>query len=333
MKNKAAKLYRAVSGAGAMAALAVLGAPVPASAQQGLSPVPNYGNFNYGVCRGVNPACFNNWNPTRKNKLLLYTRTAGPRHAKLGPVLAAGLNPPLVAANVAQNAMIAWAAELGYGMDYTEDVTQMNNLSQYNAVIFLSTSRDALWNNPGTPGSVPNAIGTQQDAARTSLRNYMRAGGAFVGIHNAFGTEYNWPYYEGLLGNANYYDHGGQGNGTVVLQAPDPITAGLPSSFTFYGDEWYNLLPYPTQVKFLMTVDETSLPGGTAAVKGGSPGEGTFHPVAWCQYYDGGKVFVTTLGHDAKNFTDTSGVPGQQQFKQMIKQGIQAVTGQIPFCT
>ena len=34
----------------------------------------------------------------------------------------------------------------------------------------------------------------------------LAGAGAFVGIHNAFGTEYNWPWYEGLLGNANFYD-------------------------------------------------------------------------------------------------------------------------------
>ena len=47
----------------------------------------------------------------------------------------------------------------------------------------------------------------------------MRAGGGFVGIHNAFGTEYNWPWYEGLLGNANYYDHGNNQEGDVVIVA------------------------------------------------------------------------------------------------------------------
>jgi hypothetical protein len=67
----------------------------------------------------------------------------------------------------------------------------MQRLVGYNAVIFFSTSRDNL-----------------DDGAKTALRQYMRAGGGFVGVHNAFGTLYNWPYYEGLLGGANFYDHG-----------------------------------------------------------------------------------------------------------------------------
>jgi hypothetical protein len=44
-------------------------------------------NFNYGVCRGTDPACYHNWGVTRQKKVLLFTRTAGPRHASLGTAL------------------------------------------------------------------------------------------------------------------------------------------------------------------------------------------------------------------------------------------------------
>jgi len=318
MKNM---LTHARAGLAAIAAALSL-LPLAASAQGG-APAPMYGNLDYGVCRGHDPACFHNWNAVRQNKILVYTRTAGPRHANLGPALGPGMNPPLTAANVVQNALIQWGQEIGVGVDYTEDVTQLSHLNDYKAVVFASTSRDALFN---------AAAATQNDAGRTYLKQYVRSGGGFVAIHNAFGTEYNWPWYEGLLGNANFYDHGRAQNGTVVLQGFDGITAGLPRSFTLFGDEWYNLIPFPTNVKFLATVDEKSLAGGTAAVTGGHPGHGAFHPVAWCQYYDGGKVFATTLGHDAKLFQDGSGAPGQIQFKMMIEHAIQAVSGAAPFC-
>ena len=89
----------------------------------------------------------------------------------------------------------------------------------------------------------------------------MRGGGGFVAIHNAFGTEYNWPWYEGLLGNANYYSHGPFQNGTLnIVGSADSSTAGLPSTIPF-KDEWYDFVPYPTNVKFLVTVDETTLAG------------------------------------------------------------------------
>jgi type 1 glutamine amidotransferase len=157
----------------------------------------------------------------------------------------------------------------------------------------------------------------------------VRGGGGFVAIHNAYGGEYNWPWYEGLLGNANYYNHGAAQNGTVnIVGSSDPSTAGVSSSFTFH-DEWYNLVPYPTKVKFLATVDEASL----ATKSSTHPGHGNFHPVAWCQYYDGGRAWLTTLGHDAAAFVDGSSQPGQAEFKKMIVQGVKSAMGLTDFCT
>ncbi len=52
--------------------------------------------------------------------------------------------------------------------------------------------------------------------------------------NNAFGTEYNWPWYEGLLGNANYYDHGANQDGMVkIVSRNDSSTSGLPKTWPF----------------------------------------------------------------------------------------------------
>jgi hypothetical protein len=309
-------------------------APEPTEAKPTGPHMPwgTWDNFDpvYNVCRGTDARCYNPWVTDRQNKVLIYTRTAGPRHANLGPALPAGRNPPLTAAHVVQNALIAWMAEQGVQADWTEDVTQLSNLNQYKAVIFASTSRDTLLKH-GTLAANPNAAvntttNAHLDAGRTALRQYIRAGGGFVGIHNAFGTEYNWPWYEGLLGNANYYDHGANQNGTVNIVGRDSSTNGI-GSFPF-RDEWYNLVPFPTRVKFLATVDENSL----ATKRTTHPGHGDFHPVAWCQYYDGGRAWLTTLGHDAQAFTDGSSFPGQAQFKKLIVNGILSAMGNIPFC-
>ncbi|HEY1325834.1 MAG TPA: ThuA domain-containing protein [Casimicrobiaceae bacterium] len=319
-------------------ALASPGEPTVPEPTNGNAPPGTKDDFDvtYNVCRGTDPRCYHPWTQDRQNKVLLYTRTAGPRHANLGPALGPGLNPPLAATNVVQNAIIKWMGEQGVAVDYTEDVgafaSAVGVTSRYKAVIFISTSRDALWKH-GTavdPVQATNTTtGAHLDAGRTALRQYLRAGGGFVGIHNAFGTEYNWPYYEGLLGNANFYDHGPFQEGDVETVAKhDSSTDGLPARWHF-KDEWYNLVPYPTNVKFLLTVDEASLPNGAAATH---PGHGKFHPVAWCQYYDGGRAWLTTLGHDTNAFTDGSGSPGQAQFKSLIVNGILSAMGNLPFC-
>ena len=344
----------------ALTAGLVAGAALAQTGNSGGAINDNLGDFNYGVCRGIDPRCFHDWPraKTTQYRVLLFTHTAGPRHANLGPALGTGLNPQLADANVVHNAMLKIAAANGWHLDYTEDVAQMTNLDSYNAVIFFSTSRDNL-----------------DDNAKTALRQYMRAGGGFVAIHNAFGTLYNWPYYEGLLGNANYYNHGPERSGEVVMQdTKDVSTRDLPKRWKF-RDEWYNLVPFPTQVRFLATVDEKSWDpsearggfggeggpppaaagappadagrGGRAAagrggrggggrapsVVGQMPGHGSFHPVAWCQYYDGGKAWMTTLGHDAGDFSnDEAAFPGSVEFVKMITGGIKSVMGQEPFC-
>ncbi|MET8150590.1 ThuA domain-containing protein [Actinoplanes sp. NPDC049668] len=279
----------------------------PAGAQE-------LGDPDYGVCRGTDPRCYHDWgnfDPAAGYRVLLYTRTAGPRHANLGPALAPGLNPPLTAANIVQNGVVELGRANGFGVDWTEDVTRLaspGNLFRYNAVVFFSTSRDTL-----------------DDAAQTSLRQYIRGGGGFVGVHNAFGTEYNWPWYEGLLGGANYYDHGPVQIGTV--RTADRRDTSLPRRWEF-RDEWYNLVPFPSRVRVLATVDESTLAEGVAGGSG-HPGHGANHPVAWCQYYDGGRAWLTTLGHDAGLF---EAVPGAAHFRALLLGGIESAMGRTPFC-
>jgi hypothetical protein len=310
------------------AGAAILLFTLAASAQTGNPGGPvndRLGEMDYGVCRGIDPKCFHDWprKPAEQFRILVYSRTAAYRHANLGPPLPTGINPPLGAGNVVQQEMLKIAAENGWHLDYTEDVKEMRDLNGYHAVVFFSPSRDIL-----------------DDDAKTALRQYMRAGGGF-------GTLYNWPYYEGLLGGANFYNHGRFRDGDVeIVDGKDASTKDLPKRWHF-RDEWYNLIPFPTHVRFLATVDETSWPAGSGAdipppgpssprypaVVGHMPGHGAFHPVAWCQYYDGGRVWATTLGHDAGIFAnDDAKFPGSVEFRKLIIGGLKSVMGIEPFC-
>lgn len=274
---------------------------------------------DYGVCRGTDSRCYHHWDtafrrdPTQR--ILIYSRTGASRHAHLGPLLGPGLDPPLTEANAAQKALVQWARERNIQADWTEDVAQLATpamLLPYDGVVFLSTSRDIL-----------------DDAAQIALTQYMRSGGGFVSIHNTLGAEYNWPYFQGLLGGANFYDHGPHRDGVLVtLDRNDTSTRGLPAEWAF-RDEFYNLIPFPSKVRELVALR----PGSAGDPRGfnGHPGHGRHHPISWCQYYDGGRSWVTSLGHDVANYTSDP-LPGKESFKEHVMGGILSVIGAAPFC-
>ena len=54
--------------------------------------LPSSWDPTYNVCRGTDPKCYHNWVDDRQMRVLVYSRTAGPRHAHLGPALGAGKN-------------------------------------------------------------------------------------------------------------------------------------------------------------------------------------------------------------------------------------------------
>lgn len=198
-------------------------------------------------------------------RLLVYSRTAGYRHASIPAGIAA---------------LRRLGEEAGFGVDATEDPAAFTDggLCRYAAVVFLSTSGDVLG-----------------DAGRGALERYMAAGGAWLGIHGAATTEYDWPYFGGLAG-ARFDQHPPEQTATVTAEdRGHPATAHLPATWTWH-DEWYAFCSNPRpDVRVLLTVDEATYSGGTM---------GADHPIAWCHAYGGGRCFYTALGHCARCFTE-----------------------------
>jgi type 1 glutamine amidotransferase len=181
----------------------------------------------------------------------------------------------------------------------TEDVATFNdgNLARYEAVVFLMTTGDVL-------------DATQQAA----FERYIGAGGGYVGIHSAADTEYDWPWYGGLVG-AYFQSHPNIQQATInVADRAFPATAGLPQRWV-RTDEWYNFRTNPRgNVHVLMTLDEKTYTGGTM---------GFDHPLAWCQQYSGGRSFYTEIGHTAATYSETAA-------RQHILGGIEWAAGVVP---
>ncbi|MEJ0091490.1 MAG: ThuA domain-containing protein [Limisphaerales bacterium] len=186
-----------------------------------------------------------------------------------------------------------------FEVDASEDASVFNdaNLSNYQAVIFLSTTGDIL-----------NA--NQQDA----FERYIKNGGGFVGIHSASDTEYSWPWYGGLVGA--YFSSHPAGTPTATVKVADrinPSTASLPKRW-IRTDEWYNFQTNPRgNVHVLATLDETTYSGGTM---------GFDHPIAWCHDYDGGRAWYTAGGHTPESYSDPL-------FLQHLLGGIEYAVGEV----
>ncbi|MFD2718302.1 ThuA domain-containing protein [Hymenobacter monticola] len=154
---------------------------------------------------------------------------------------------------------------------------RLDTLRKYQAVVFLSTTQDVL-------------DATQQ----TAFEQYIRLGRGFVGIHAATDTEYNWPWYNGLVG-AYFNGHPAVQQATVrVTDKTHTATSFLPDSWV-RTDEWYNFRNIAPDLHVLATLDETTYTGGT---------NGATHPIAWYHSYGGGRAFYTAGGHTDDSFRE-----------------------------
>jgi len=203
---------------------------------------------------------------TAKQKVLIFCKTAGFHHASIA---------------VGIPAIIKLGQQHNFDVDTTTDATKFtyDNLKQYAAVIFLSTTGHVL-----------------NDAQQREFEKYIRAGGGFVGIHSATDTEYDWAWYGNLVG-AYFRNHPSvQQVATLHIVDPNfPATKGLPSEWKRL-DEWYNFKWIAPNLHILITIDEKTYTGGN---------NGDNHPMSWYHEYDGGRAFYTALGHTDESYADT----------------------------
>lgn len=199
--------------------------------------------------------------PAPAFRVLAFTKTAGYRH---GSSIAAAIK-----------ALQDLSAQNGFAVETTEDANSFTdqNLAQYKVVAFLLTTGDVL--------------DAEQQRA---FERFIEGGGGFVGVHSAADTEYDWPWYGGLIG-AWFKSHPAIQQARInVSDTTDLSTVGLPREWV-RTDEWYNFRSNPrSAVHVLATIDESSYAPGADAM-------GTDHPIAWSHSYAGGRAWYTAGGH------------------------------------
>ncbi|HEY3268631.1 MAG TPA: ThuA domain-containing protein [Armatimonadota bacterium] len=216
-------------------------------------------------------------------RALVFSKTAGFRHDSIPDGIAA---------------IRKLGAESNFAVDATEDAAAFTdaNLARYKVVVFLNTTGTVL---------DPNQ--------KSAFERYIGKGAGFAGVHAASDTEYEWKWYDNLVG-AHFLSHPAIQDGLVKVEDRTfPAASMLPADWR-RRDEWYSFRANPRQrVHVLAALDETSIQGGAM---------GGDHPLCWYREFDGGRSFYTAMGHTKESYTEPL-------FLQSLLGGIRWAAGQV----
>jgi hypothetical protein len=174
---------------------------------------------------------FTKWEQALKPRVLVFSKTAAYRHESI----AAG-----------KTALIKLGKENGFTVDTTENENYFNDdsLKNYSAVIFLSTTGNIL-NSP----------------QQISFERFIQSGGAYVGIHAAADTEYDWEWY-GKLAGGYFKSHPKIQDATMIVKDRTHLSTKHLDENWVHKDEWYNYKNLNPDVNVLISLDEKSYTGG-----------------------------------------------------------------------
>jgi type 1 glutamine amidotransferase len=136
-----------------------------------------------------------------------------------------------------------------------------------------------------------NTTGMLPIPDREAFMQWMKSGGAFIGMHSATDTLKGWPEYVEMIGG-HFAGHGRQVTVDVENMDPKhPATRHFRKYFQIH-DEIYVLAKfYREKVHGLLTLDKNPHSGSKQF---NHPGD---FPIAWSKNIGKGKLFHTSLGH------------------------------------
>jgi len=209
---------------------------------------------------------------------------------------------------------------------------EKDSLSQFDAVIFNNTSGRAFHNLPWKearqlPDEERNALFDLEDRAQKNLMEFIRNGGGFVGIHAATDTyTRGWDEYTEMIGG-KFEGHPWNKRTNVVVDIVEPehpLVAGIFEENSFpmqeeiyimkdVNDEWIGA--HDRRMLLKLNIEESQkrpMPEGLVIV-----------PISWIKEIGEGRLFYTSLGHNAATFEN----PGTLE---LYLRGIQYACGDIP---
>jgi type 1 glutamine amidotransferase len=190
-------------------------------------------------------------------------------------------------------ASIAALHKLGKENNFFTDTTTNaalftdENLRKYDAVIFSNTNNDVF----------------DTEEQRVAFMRYIQAGGGFMGIHSASGTERNWKWFKLMLG-ATFLRHPPfQPFPVYVLEKKHPAAKNLTSRWET-NDECYFFKEINPTIKVLLVADISNIKEAADGKNTRPETFGNRYPAAWCQEFDGGRTWYTALGHSKEDYSN-----------------------------
>ena len=175
------------------------------------------------------------------------------------------------------------------------DLFEESYLDEIDVIIFLCTTLDVLDENE-----------------EKAMKNFIRNGGGFIGIHSATDTEYEWEWYGKLVG-AYFMNHPDIQKATIISSNKENFLTNHLKDKWRIVDEWYNFKDFNPDINVLLSLDETSYRGGE---------NGEYHPISWYHEFEGGRSFYTGLGHVGETYKDS-------RFVKMIEKAILYTSGLV----
>ena len=183
-------------------------------------------------------------------------------------------------------------SEHGFHVDVSDDPAVMTeaNLGQYTFVLFPSTNNDVF----------------DTDSQRVAFRRYIEAGGGMVGLHSVIGTERNWRWFKMMLGGTFVWHPKFQPLEIKVIDKTHPSIAGMPSTWKKEDETYFMKELYPG-INVVMAHDLSAMePNEKDSTRMAelAANFGDYYPAAWHHNFDGGTIWITTLGHNKKDYED-----------------------------
>lgn len=180
--------------------------------------------------------------------------------------------------------------EHGFEVDVSDspEVMTEENLKQYNLLLFPSTNNDVF----------------DTDAQRLAFRRYIEAGGGFVGLHSVTGTERNWNWFKMMVGGTFDWHVPFMPFKVKVIKTDHPTVQGIPEVWEQNDECYFTKQMYPgitvTMAHDLNEFDQEQ----QEEIKKHSGTFANYFPAGWYQHFDGGTIWITTLGHAKEDYED-----------------------------